>query len=439
MEDWRGINVSTNNSQSLETYERALSAFNIYCGDPVAIIDEALAEDPDFAMGHVLRAHVHLSMWEKSVVPEIEKSISKLKALDRACNEREHLHTNALQQWVSGDWDGARGTLDRLLAEFPRDLLALQIGHLADFYQGDRENLRGRISRVLPAWTREDTGYSYLLGMLAFGLEECGFYSDAEEAGRNALEIDPADCWAHHAVAHVLEMQTRQDEGIAFAEGRTEHWTQDDNGFQFHNWWHVALCNLDQDRFERVIEIYDEGVRSESSEIQLMLLDAVALLWRMHLRELDVGNRWAELADIYENDDEGGFYAFNDMHAIMAFVITDRSDAAAKRIAAIEAAADSNGANAMMTRLVGLPIARGIRAFGQERYGEAVDHLMPVRYRAHVFGGSHAQRDIVHRTLIEAAIRDGDGALARALINERTSLRPQCPYSWQLYGRAAAP
>jgi hypothetical protein len=61
---------------------------------------------------------------------------------------------------------------------------------------------------------------------------------------------------------------------------------------------------------------------------------------------------------------------------------------------------------------------------------------MPVRYRAHIFGGSHAQRDIVHRTLIEASLRSGDHALARALANERISLKPHCPFGWKLRERA---
>ena len=72
---------------------------------------------------------------------------------------------------------------------------------------------------------------------------------------------------------------------------------------------------------------------------------------------------------------------------------------------------------------------RAIRAFGAERYGDAVDLLMPVRYRAQIFGGSHAQRDILHRTLIEAAMRSSQSGLAQALANERISLKPDCPFS----------
>ena len=316
------------------------------------------------------------------------------------------------------------------------DLVALQVGHLSDFFLGNRDNLRGRVARALPAYTRDDPGYGFLLGMAAFGLEECGDYGAAEDAGRQAIELEPDDCWAQHAVCHIMEMQARQEEGIAFMEGRKAHWAQDDNGFAFHNWWHVALFNLDNDRFDRVLEIYDGALRPEPSEIQLEMLDAAALLWRLRLRGIDTGGRYEELAATYEALGEHCFYAFNDMHAMMAYVATGRNQAADALERAAAETAEGSGTNARMTREVGLPILRGVRAFGTERYGEAVDLLMPVRYRAQVFGGSHAQRDIVHRTLIEAAMRDGQHGLAQALANERIALKPDCPFSRSLADRA---
>ena len=124
------------------------------------------------------------------------------------------------------------------------------------------------------------------------------------------------------------------------------------------------------------------------------------------------------------------------MHAMLAYVATGRTQAAAALLQAAEGAATNGGSNGRMTREVGLPILRAVAAFGRERYRETVDLLMPVRYRAHIFGGSHAQRDILHRTLIEAALRGGDHALALALANERTELKPHCPFSWGLRKRA---
>jgi hypothetical protein len=85
----------------------------------------------------------------------------------------------------------------------------------------------------------------------------------------------------------------------------------------------------------------------------------------------------------------------------------------------------------MMTREVGLPVCRALFAFACQDYHAAADHLMPIRYRAHLFGGSHAQRDVINRTLLEAALRAGDADLAAALISERLEQRPTSPYNWR--------
>ncbi|MCP5368782.1 MAG: tetratricopeptide repeat protein [Hyphomicrobiales bacterium] len=442
MEDHHGNPASGASARGLDAYDRALGQLNAYCGDMIATIDAALAEEPDFAMGHILRAEVFLTMWERSVIPEIEAALARLDDLGNRLNDRERAHTGALRAWAGGDWRGFQARLDRLLDEHPRDLLALQVGHLSDFYLGDRDNLRGRVARALPAWTGADRGYGYVLGMAAFGLEECGAYGEAEERGRHALALQPGDCWARHAVAHVLEMQARQAEGIAFMESGVADWAQPENLFAHHNWWHTALFHLDQGDTARALELYDARVRPTPEKMQVMALDGVSFLWRLHLRGLDVGDRWGELADTYADGNgpggEAGFYAFNDMHAMMALIAAGRDAAAADRLAAVEAAAAGDGTNAGMVREVGLPIARAIQAFAAADYATAAALLLPVRYRAHAFGGSHAQRDMLDRTLIEAALRAGDGALARSLTGERVALKPHCPFSWSLRRRAEA-
>jgi tetratricopeptide (TPR) repeat protein len=428
--------VSGGSAGSQEIYEQALRALNVYRGDAVAIIDQALAAEPDFAMGQVLRAQVQVTMWERSVVAGIRESIARLESLQGAMNDRERRHAGALKAWAAGDWQRHRDELGSLLAEYPRDLLALQVAHLADFFHADRESLRDRVARALPGWSRDDEGYGLLLGMHAFGLEECGSYGKAEETGHTALHYDADDCWAQHAVAHVLEMQSRQSEGIQFMELRTRSWAQADNGFAFHNWWHTALYHLDQGRPQRALEIYDAGIRPQPSEIRVMMLDAAALLWRMHLRGFEVGKRWEELAEAYRKGDENGFYAFNDMHAMMAFVATGRSQESAALLKATESSARERNTNGRMTQVAGLAIVRAIEAFGRGKYAEVVSLLAPVRETARIFGGSNAQRDVVSRTLLEAALRAGDKALARSLAEERVAHKPRCPFSQELRSRA---
>lgn len=430
MTDARGEPVSTATSRSLAAYEAALLQFNSYMNDPVATIDTALVEQPDFVMGHVLKAEAMISAWERSMTGAVRETRDRLVALQDKANARERGHIAAISAWADGDWAGYKRRLDLVSAEHPRDLLAIQAGHLSDFYHGDRDNLRGRIARALPSWTADMPGYSYVLGMLAFGLEECGDYGRAEETGRHALALDPFDGWARHAVAHVMEMQARQAEAIAFMEESADRWGRPGNAFAFHNWWHTALYNMDQGDTGRALAIYDTGVRPAPSQLQLELVDAVAFLWRMHLRRLEVGDRWRDLADTYARTGEAGFYAFNDLHAMMAYAATGRSADADRLLTEVERQATAHGTNGDMTRAVGLAAVEAVHAFGRGNYARATDLLLPVRTRTYPFGGSHAQRDILQRTLVEAAHRAGRTALATSLLQERVFLKPACPFSW---------
>jgi hypothetical protein len=58
--------------------------------------------------------------------------------------------------------------------------------------------------------------YGFVLGRHAFGLEEAGDYVAAERARRVAIEPNPADSWAAHAVRRVFETTGRRHEGIAW-------------------------------------------------------------------------------------------------------------------------------------------------------------------------------------------------------------------------------
>ena len=435
--DQRGVPVSCANRTALDLYETALGQYQSYVGDPIATIDQALAAAPDFALGHLFRAIVLMTFTEQSYATQARGSVEAGERLLSSANERERGLALAARCLVDGDWDGACVAFDRILVDHPLDAFAAQSGHLMDFFRGDALNLRNRISRILPHWTPVVPGYSYLLGMHAFGLEECNQYAQAEEEGRRALALEPKDGWAVHAVTHVMEMQGRIDEGITWLESRENDWAPD-NGFSFHNYWHLALYYLDRQRYDRALSLYDTRVHPEPPQTALQLLDATALLWRLFLDGVDLGGRAGVVADNWAQrlDVERGFYAFNDLHAMMAFAMAGRAPEAVHLLDNLQWTVEhGRGTNVAMTREVGLPVCQAMQAFGQGQYAAAIERLQAARDGAHRFGGSHAQRDVLTLTLIEAALRSGQPGIARHYIAERTVHKPASRWGWRLLAR----
>jgi hypothetical protein len=437
LKDFRGAPVTGANSRSIELYEGAIAQLNCYIGDPVATVDEAIEESGAFPMALALKAYLLLAGTEKALLPDAAALVRRMQKT-LTLNERERAHAGAIQAFVDGDMHAASRRLDAILVEDPRDILALQVGHLLDFFRGDGRNLRDRVGRVVPEWGRDLPGYHAVLGMHAFGLEECGEYGRAEAAGREAVALNPRDGWAHHAVAHVMEMQARVGEGIAWLSGGAKRWAPE-SFFAVHNWWHLALFRLEHDNVEGTLALYDRAVRGAGSTVVLELIDASALLWRLHLRGVDLGARWEELADAWTPRLGDGYYAFNDVHALMALLGAERIGDARRLLATMQAAAAQPGSNRDMLLEVGLPLAHALMNFHQGRYEAATEALMPLRLVAHRFGGSHAQRDLIDLTLIEAARRGGETKLLRALANERLQHRPDSPLArrYRAQGTAA--
>jgi hypothetical protein len=232
-----------------------------------------------------------------------------------------------------------------------------------------------------------------------------------------------------------MEMQGRQREGIAWMRATPNAWSEE-SFFCVHNWWHLALYHLDLGEIEEVLALFDGPIYGKRSTIVLDMVDASALLWRLFLRGIDVGDRWNAVADNWQPLAEAGNYPFNDVHAMMAFVGAGRTEAMARVLATQSVAMRGTGDNVGFTRDVGHPVAKAIRAFGEGDYAETVRLLRPVRNIASRFGGSHAQRDLLDLTLIEAAFRSGQRAVARALAAERLEVKPTSPLARLFVDRA---
>ncbi|MGF1728496.1 tetratricopeptide repeat protein [Photobacterium kasasachensis] len=434
LSDQQGNHLSGATPETVELYNQAVTTFNLYRGDPFALLDSATEQAPGFGMAFILNAYLYAMATEPAANAVAQQYLEKAKAL--SLNKREHSHIATLNQLLSGNWTAAAIALDHHNAAYPQDLVGLQVGHLIDFYRANARNLRDRMARVLKHWSPDIPGYSIVLGMYSFGLEECGHYAKAEETGRQAIALEPLDCWAHHAVTHVMEMQGRVQDGIGWMTTREPYWSGDDNFFKVHNWWHLALYHLDLGQPEAALALYDGPVRKDRSSVALDMVDASALLWRLELSGCEVADRWQELATMWDKHADGKLYPFNDWHAVMAYLGADRHDEVERLLTTFRQENTPRNEVELWARQTGLPLIEGFKAFWHGDYKTATDHLYKARYIANSFGGSHAQRDIIDWTLTEAALRGGLTDLAEALANERLALKPHSVMNLSFLSRA---
>jgi tetratricopeptide (TPR) repeat protein len=421
--DHQGFVLTGASAEAADRYQQALRSYHCYAGDAIGAADAAIADSPAFVMAHVLKAYMHLVGTNSEAAAVGADAFATAKGLQ--ASDREQAHLTAVGALLSGEIRKAARILEDVSIEFPRDSLALQVGQLCDFLLGEQRMLRDRITRALPAWSRDMPDYHAVLAFLSFGLEETGQYERAEAAGREAIALEPRDNWAQHAVAHVLEMQDRRVEGIAWMRSEATGW-QAESFFAVHNWWHTALFHLGLGETDEALALYDGPIFGQTSTLAFDMVDAAALLWRLELAGVDVGDRWSRIADAYESEPRGR-YAFDDTHAALAFVGAGRETALCELLDRQAAAVTGPGDNAGFVAEVGFPVIRAIQAYGQGDYARAVELLRSVRNKAMRYGGSNAQRDLLDQTLIEAARRDGQDALARALVAEREAAKPLAP------------
>jgi hypothetical protein len=286
-------------------------------------------------------------------------------------------------------------------------------------------------------------GFGAILACHCFASEECGLYGPAEESGRAAVAMNPGDLWATHGVAHVLEMQGRRSEGIAWLEAGEPHWAGGNN-LMHHLWWHRAMFHIERREFEAVVALYDSRFRDHGSavtqaqpDLYIDVQNAASMLWRLQRQGVPVGGRWTELADKAEARIGDTLSAFTQPHWMMALAATGREAAAARLLATVEEAGRANTAHAAILREAALPACRGALLHAQGRHAEAVAAMRPALGGLYRLGGSHAQQDVLEQLFLDSAMKAGLEADARLLLERVAGRHPVPPGRRIGYAEAA--
>lgn len=438
MQDIRGLPMTAASAAAAGAFDHVMAGYLGFRADVGDRLKAALAADPECPLLHCARGYFTLLLSTRRLVGRAHEALAagRAAAARHGAQPREAAHLAALEAWCAGDAERALRHWEAVLAEHPRDVLALKLAHFWHFYLGQSQAMAASVARVLPAWGKGVPGHSYVLGLHTFGLEECGDYEAAERAGRRAVELEPGDAWAIHAVAHTLEMRDRAQDGVAWIESCVPH-LAGCNNFRFHVWWHRCLFHLELGESDTVLELYDREVRAESTGDYLDIINAVSLLWRLEDLGIDVGRRWSELATQAAARIDDHMLVFADAHFMMALAGGGDSAAANRMLQSIAAYARTGETEARIMAEVGAALCEAVLAHRQGRYGRVIELLAPRRGLLVRVGGSHAQRDLFDKILISACLADGRKAEARALLAERLRRRPANRWGQQALARAA--
>ena len=383
-----------------------------------------LEMSPDYAMAHAAKGLFAMMMGKRELIATAQEAHKTAQAAlaQGGATTREQSWCAALECWVNGRPVQAIQCIEAALHDNPADTMSMKVSHAIRFMMGDHHGMRRSIERVIDAHDDEHALRGYALGCLSFAQEETGDYLLSEKSGLEALQFAPDDAWGMHSVAHVYDMTHQTKAGIDLIENNTGAWGHCNN-FRYHVWWHKALLLLDHGAHDEVLGLYDTQIREEKTDDYRDFSNASSLLLRLELDGVDVGDRWAELADLAESRSGDGCLVFADLHYMLALAGDNRPDAAARLTARVAQTASEDSDQAQVMNDPGLAAAEGLAAFGEGQYDVAFAKLRAAQPKFQIMGGSHAQRDVFERVTIDAGLRAGQLDATAALIARRTEMR----------------
>lgn len=437
--DAQGLAVTVASEEAAAAWDHLVSGYLGYRADAPQRLKALLAADPEAPMAQVMRGAFAMLAFNRSFVPAAREAAEAAARLAERATPRERAHAAAIAAWAGGSSEAALAAWRGILADHPRDVVAFRLHHFLAFWMGRPEEMTASAEAVRPAWSADVPAHSAMLGCFAFAAEESGDQEAAERDGRAAIAADPSDLWAAHAVAHVLEMTGREEEGIAWTSALEPHW---EGGSQLvhHLWWHRALYHLQRGEAETVLALYDRRFRNLASplvqshaDLYIDMQNAASMLWRLRRLDIGAGPRWEELADKAVARSGDILSAFTLPHWMMALTASGRWEAGCRWLEAAREAAAGEGAHAALVREVALPVCEAILEHARGEPAGAVALMRPVLGRMHRLGGSHAQQEVLWQVFLDAAVdaEDRDAAfLALEWSRRRFSTPPARRIGW---------
>jgi tetratricopeptide (TPR) repeat protein len=424
LHDAYGLPLTTESRAAVDAHDRGVRSLLGFGADAIDCFRHAVAADPDLVLA---RAALAVALYLDEQIPaaraEMERAVADGAARAASLTPRERRHLEALRLFVGGRGNDAIAVMREILADFPRDMVLMQRLYYIFFWQGRSAEMLQLTGSVLPALG--DDGFAW--GYHAFALEENGRYDEALPLAERAVARNPRDAWAVHAIAHVHYERGDNRRGIESLPSRI-HPCDHLGYFKNHLLWHLALLHLAEGDYERAGRLFQSVFGRIPIAIATDLHDSVALAWRLDLFGRPDPARWARLGPAAARWLEMPLLLFHDLHVGMALAASGDWANAELQLDRLRQRS-TRSKNPTLGEVV-VPLLEGLHAFARGDYATAVARIEHVDARIVEVGGSHAQREVFHDTLLAAALR-GRQPRAAQLLERRLAKRPNPGRFWE--------
>jgi hypothetical protein len=321
-------------------------------GDPVVELLDIGPGHPEFNRAQTIRAAAGVLARSPDTLPAIAQALRTADGL--AVSARTRAHLAAAEAWLSGNPILAAESYAWIFSRWPCDLLALRLAQSCYFFLGWHDRLCAVVDAVVPAWTRDQRGFQFLLAMASFAHAENGDAAYAEALGREALASDPACPLGVHAVAHAIAESGQHRKGAQWMRDQRAQWARDSR-MRTHNAWHLAMFDAEAGNVASALGILDAWLLPASARSPLDACDAVALLWRLATEGVDDEGRWCSVSDAFERTMTPGFWPYVDLHAALAHLTAGKQARAQRLVHAIERCAEGSNYAALRARHITQP------------------------------------------------------------------------------------
>lgn len=423
--DHRGHQITTDSAQAASLCSNAVESFVRRHTDTIPLLQESLSHDSNNTFAQATYGLMLHGARKASLQSDKQAALKAARQNASTSSQREQRYVTALEHACQGDLFAMVECFDTILQQDPTDLLALSLAQGELFWMGEMERSLQLSEGVEPHWHDNIEGYPEFLSVYAFDLEEAGKYQQAEETGRQSVELRNTNAWGAHAVAHVLYMQGRHSQGVDWLTDKQNNWTNT-NQIKYHIWWHQCLFHLEQRQYDVVLQHYDRWVRNHNEslvqvtpDLYIDLQNGASMLWRLEHQGVDVGNRWEEMAQLAAQRLEDMSSPFTSAHYAVIFAANGQTDLCDKLIKEMNAfAAADTGSLAPRFRNAAIPAARAALEHRRGNFQKVIDVLMPHRKQLWQMGGSHAQQDLFHQMLVDAAAKTNQTETVAMLLHE---------------------